>query len=169
MPSCTELKKGDTIYCDFGVKLISKSGQKYASDLQRMGYALLPGEKVAPLTIQKVFDTLVEAISIGIKNCTPSRKGYEIDSLVRNYILSKGFPNYNHSTGHPVGEEAHGLGTSIAPKGAMHSDLFLKSNGVYTIEPRIQIKNGGSIEEMVLVTDSGGVTLCEPQRTLYLI
>lgn len=168
-PSDTVLTQGNTIYFDFGVKLCLKNGKKYSSDLQRMGYVLKDNEDKAPKEVQNIFDTLVEAVSLGMKNCTPDRKGYEIDSIVRNYIIHRGYPNYNHSTGHPVGETAHGPGTSIAPKGSRRSNLFLQESGVYTIEPRIQINNGGSIEEMVLVTNHGGEALCKPQKSLYTI
>ena len=163
------LRPGYTVYMDFGVKIHLSNGKKYSSDLQRMGYALKRNEKYAPQNVQDVFNTLYEAISLGIKNSKPSVKGFEIDETVRNYVTKKGYPNYNHATGHPVGELAHSPGTSISPKGHKRSGLELQENGVYTIEPRIQIENGGSIEEMVLVTPNGGTTLCERQQKLYLI
>lgn len=168
-PSDKKLSAGDTIYFDFGVTLTPTNGKKYASDLQRMGYALKPNEKDAPKEVKQVFNTLVAAISEGIKSCTPKMRGYEVDEIVRGHILGSGYPDYDHSTGHPVGETAHAPGASIAPKGKKRSNLFLKNSGVYTIEPRIQIKNGGSIEEMVVVTENGGQTLCDSQKYLYLI
>lgn len=168
-PSDRVLKPGYTVYCDFGVTICLEDGRKYASDLQRMGYVLKENEKTAPDDVKNVFDTLVNAISLGIKNCVPNKRGYEIDSIVRNYVINEGYPDYNHSTGHPVGETAHSPGTSLAPKGSGRSHLFLQDNGVYTIEPRVQIDNGGSIEEMVLVTKDGGKTLCERQNKLFLI
>lgn len=170
--SCAEnyaLHRGETIYFDFGVKIFLKNGKKYSSDIQRMGYALKKNESKPPENIIKVFTTLVESIDIGIKNCLPSKKGYEIDEIVRGHIVSNGYPNYNHATGHPVGELAHSPGTSLSPKGHKRSALFLQENGVYTIEPRIQIENGGSIEEMIQVTKNGGIALCPPQKKLYII
>ena len=134
-----------------------------------MGYALKNQESSPPEKVSRVFDTLVKSIELGIENFKPSKKGYEVDEIVRNYILSQGYPNYNHATGHPIGEEAHNPGTSISPKGHKRSSLLLKENGVYTIEPRIQIENGGSVEEMVLVTKNGGTPLCPPQKRLYFI
>ena len=165
----TIFKRGDTIYFDFGVKITLSNGKKYSSDIQRMGYALKNQESAPPEKVSRVFDTLVKSIELGIENFKPSKKGYEVDEIVRNYIVSQGYPNYNHATGHPIGEEAHNPGTSISPKGHKRSSLLLKENGVYTIEPRIQIENGGSVEEMVLVTKNGGTPLCPPQKRLYLI
>ena len=118
---------------------------------------------------RKIFDTLHDAVSLGIKNSKPGVKGFEIDEIVRNKIIDSGYPNYNHATGHPVGELAHSPGTSLSPKGHKRSGLNLQENGVYTVEPRIQIENGGSIEEMVLVTEGGGKTLCPRQEKIYLI
>ena len=165
----TVLKPGYTIYFDFGVKIHTKNGKKYSSDIQRMGYALRQNEKSAPENIKKVFDTLVSAIKIGIDNLKPCKCGSDIDQLVRNYIIENGYPDYNHATGHPVGEDAHSPGTSLSPRGHKRSEMMLQENGVYTIEPRVQIENGGSIEEMVQVTKNGGVALCPPQKQLYLI
>ena len=134
-----------------------------------MGYALKKNESDAPEDVKKVFNTLIKSIELGIENFKPSKKGFEVDKIVREYVLNQGYPNYNHATGHPIGEDAHSPGTSISPKGNKRSSLFLRENAVYTIEPRIQIENGGSVEEMVQVTKNGGIPLCSPQKKLYLI
>ncbi len=168
-PSDKILKRGDTVYFDFGVKITLKNGKSYSSDLQRMGYVLMYAEKIPPKSVTDVFNTLTCAIQKGIENMFPHKKGFEIDEIVRNFITKKGYPNYNHATGHPIGENAHNPGTSISPKGYKRSEMEIRENGVYTIEPRIQIPNGGSIEEMIMVTKNGGVPLCAPQKSLYLI
>lgn len=168
-PSNKVLKYGETVYFDFGVKITLSNGKSYSSDLQRMGYALKRNETNPPEKIQNVFQTLVNAIDSGIKNMKPDVHGFEIDQIVRSQILSAQYPDYNHATGHPIGENAHNPGTSISPKGYKRSAMPLRKNGVYTIEPRIQIENGGSIEEMIMVTENGGIPLCAPQKYLYLI
>lgn len=171
-PDDRTLKPGDTIYMDFGIQIHLRDGRKYSSDIQRMGYAMTAQDKKTrsiPEDIRKVFRVLYEAVDLGIKNLKPDIMGYEIDSLVRNYIIENNYPNYNHATGHPIGELAHNPGTSISPKGHKRSSMKIRENGVYTIEPRIQIPNGGSIEEMVLATPNGGITLCQRQSKLFLI
>ncbi len=168
-PSDKILKRGDTVYFDFGVKITLSNGKSYSSDLQRMGYALMACEKTPPKEVKDVFNTLSEAIQKGIENMLPGKKGFEIDEIVRNHITERGYPNYNHATGHPIGEHAHNPGTSISPRGYKRSEMPIRENGVYTIEPRIQIPNGGSVEEMVMVTKNGGISLCSPQKSLYLI
>lgn len=164
-----KLTKGLTIYFDFGVSLIFSDGEKVSSDLQRMGYFLKDNETSVPNEVKDVFDTLVKSIDIGIEIIKPNLKGYEIDEKVRGYITNKGYPSYNHSTGHSIGEEAHNPGALIGTRESKLANLEIQKFGVYTIEPRIAINNGGSIEEMVYVTENGGVPLSRRQKELYLV
>jgi len=170
-PSGKKLQKGETVYIDFGIRVIAENGKTYCSDLQRMGYALKDGETKAESGVQKVFDTLIKAIDLGRRAMKPSKKGHQIDEIVRGYVLKSGYPSYNHGTGHPVGSLVHELGTTLAGKNKLRFTTMRKLalNGIYTVEPRIAIKNGGSIEEMVLVTEKGGEFLGSPQKKLYLI
>ncbi|MEG1141189.1 MAG: M24 family metallopeptidase, partial [Clostridia bacterium] len=169
LPTDKLLKFGDTIYIDFGICATYKNGSKLYTDLQRMGYALNIKEKVVPSHVQKVFNTLVDSIEESLDYIKPCVKGYKIDDIVRNYILNKGYPNYNHATGHPVGNKVHDVGAVITNKLQKRSSIELVKNGVYTIEPRIAIQNGGSIEEMIQVTDFGGIPISNIQKKLYVI
>lgn len=163
------IERGFTIYFDFGVRLTFEGGSKWSSDIQRMGYILNEGESEPPADVSRMFETLIRAIAIGMETIRPGMKGYEVDAVVREHILKEGYPDYNHATGHAIGELAHNPGTLLSRKNRKLSHLRVQPNGVYSIEPRIAIPNGGSVEEMVLVTPEGGVALCQPQKTLYLI
>ena len=88
---------------------------------------------------------------------------------ISDYILENGYPDYNHSTGHAIGEEAHSPGTLLGLKENKLSNLIVQETGVYTIEPRIAIPNGGSIEEMVYVSKDGGIPVSRRQKELYLL
>lgn len=169
LPSDKKLQRGHTIYFDFGIKALYEDGESLYTDMQRMGYAIKDNEKEVPKNIMKVFNTLVTSIEEGIENLKPGVKGYVIDKIVRDTILKAGFPEYNHATGHPVGFEVHDIGTIISKKGNKRANLTLVENGVYTLEPRVNIANGGSIEEMIKVTKYGGVPLCRPQSKLYIV
>lgn len=169
LPSNKKIIPGDTIYFDFGIKATFKDDVSLYTDMQRMGYLLRADEKDAPEEVKKVFNTLVHSIEKGIDNMKPNIKAYKIDKIVRGEILSKGFPDYPHATGHPVGKEVHSAGALISLKSGKRANLPLVESGVYTLEPRINIANGGSIEEMILVTNSGAVSLCNTQKELYLI
>ncbi|MDD2376419.1 MAG: M24 family metallopeptidase [Clostridia bacterium] len=169
IPSEKALKKGNTIYFDFGICATYEDGEKIYSDIQRMGYALKRNETRAPRSVQKVFKSLTESIENALDHMKPDVKGYEIDDIVRNRILRDGYPNYNHSTGHPVGLKVHDVGAILSNKSNKKSNLGLIENGVYTIEPRIAIPNGGSIEEMFIVTKFGGIPVCKMQKEIYLV
>ena len=167
-PSDTVLKKGDTIYFDFGVK-ISVGGKEYCSDIQRMGYALKDDEKDVPSEVNEVFDTLVYAINKGKEFASKNVCGYQVDELVRGIILDKGYPDYNHGTGHAVKDTCHAVGTRLSKKGVFDTDRLLQDTGIYTIEPRIMIENGGSIEEMIIIKGDRAEFISPRQVALYII
>ena len=60
-------------------------------------------------------------------------------------------------------------GAVISLKKNKRANLNLVEDGIYTLEPRINIVNGGSIEEMIQVTKFGGVPLCDIQKELYIV
>lgn len=167
LPSNKKLQKGDTIYFDFGIKVTFNDNTILYTDMQRMGYAM--DKDTIPNSVKKVFDTLVSAIEDGVEEMRPNVKGYEIDDIVRGKILKEGYPDYPHATGHPVGRNVHDVGAIISLKGSKRSKMELIENGVYTLEPRINIANGGSIEEMIQVTKYGGIPLCNTQKKLYIV
>ena len=169
IPSVKLLNKGDTIYFDFGIRLFFKDKMVLNTDMQRMGYALKDGEVDAPKSVKKVFNTLVNSIDEALDFMKPGVKAYKIDEMVRMKINKAGYPDYNHATGHAVGEEVHDIGAVIATRNNKRANFALSENSVYTLEPRIAIVNGGSIEEMIQVTKFGGIPLCKTQKKLYII
>ena len=169
VPSDKKLIKGDTIYFDFGIKGVFSDQEVLYTDMQRMGYALKKNETKAPKSVQKVFDTLVNSIEDGIDELKPGVKAYVIDNVVRQKILKAGFPDYMHATGHPVGLKVHDIGAIISLKTSKRANLEIIENCIYTLEPRVNIANGGSIEEMILATKFGGIPLCKKQTKIYLV
>lgn len=171
--TCGEtIEPGNTVYIDFGVKLTWKDGISYCGDIQRMGYVLREGETEASSHAIEIFNILNKAVTKGIEFIRPGVCGYEVDEVVRDVINQAGH-DYDHGTGHPLGEEVHGVGTVLnirkedGPPGA--ESLKVQESSVVTIEPRIPIVNGGSIEEDVWVKPDGNETLCPRQDKLYLI
>lgn len=169
IPSNKMLQRGETIYFDYGIQVTFEDGETLYTDMQRMGYVLQQDEKEAPKSVQKVFHTLVTSIEEGIEEMKPGVNAFKIDQIVRGMILQEGYPDYNHATGHPVGEEVHDMGAIISVKASRRARLPLVENGIYTLEPRANIANGGSIEEMIQVTKYGGIPLCDTQKKLYYI
>ena len=169
LPSTKKLFRGDTIYFDFGIKATFSDEMVLYTDMQRMGYALKKNEFSPPKQVMKVFNTLVNSISDGIDEMRPGVKAYKVDKVVRDEIIKAGYPEYNHATGHPVGKEVHDIGAIISIKKSKLANLELIENGIYTLEPRVNISNGGSIEEMIQVTKYGGVPLTHLQDEIYLV
>ncbi len=169
LPSVKILKGGDTIYFDFGIRVEFDDKMILNTDMQRMGYALNKNEVIPPKSIQKVFDTLITSIDEGIENMKSSVKAYKIDSIVRKAIARAGYPDYNHATGHAVGSEVHDVGAIISTRNNKRANLSLSENSIYTLEPRIAVVNGGSIEEMIQVTKFGGIPICPVQKKLYIV
>ena len=171
MTSGEIIQPGNTIYFDFGVDLYFEDGTHWCSDIQRLGYVLKDGETSPSPEAQRIFDILYESVSEGIDALKPGVKGHTVDEVVRSVVSDAGY-KYDHATGHPIGEESHNPGTVIRPLSDFTGtqQLEIQPNGVYTIEPRIPIVNGGSIEEMVLVNPNGkNSTLCPRQEKLYLV
>lgn len=166
------IQEGHTLYFDFGVKLTFEDGTSWCSDIQRMGYVLKKGESKAPNEVQKVFDTLIEAIDIGINALKPGVPGYVVDKAVRGHTVKAygKIGDYGHATGHGLGEFSHNPGAVLSLKENKKARLLVQPWGVYTIEPRITMPNGGSIEEDVVVNPDGeNYTLCPRQKKLYLV
>jgi Xaa-Pro aminopeptidase len=168
-PTGNVLRPGHIFNIDFGVKV-----EKYCSDLQRTWYILRPGEKEAPPEVQRGFAVLLESIRLAFVALKPGARGLDIDSAARQYIVSQGYDEYPHALGHQVGRYAHDGGALLAPAWERYGNLPftpLEKNQVFTIEPRIYIKDFGvaTVEEMVVITANGAEYLSQPQLELYLV
>lgn len=170
LSSNTPVEKGNTVYFDFGVKLTFADESKWSSDLQRTAYFLKDEESEPPVIIKERFQAIIDAISLGMTSIKVGMRGYQIDEVVRNFLTSKGYPSYDHATGHAIGENAHNPGANFTMTPTGSGLLQIQPNGVYTIEPRIPLENGVSIEEMIVVREDGSVgTLCDRQQEIILI
>ncbi len=168
-PTGNVLKPGHIFNIDFGVKV-----EKYCSDLQRTWYILRPGEKDAPPEVKKGFTVLSESIRLAFASLKPGARGLDIDTIARNHIVSQGYDEYPHALGHQVGRDAHDGGALLAPAWERYGNLPfmpLEKDQVFTIEPRIYIKDYGvaTVEEMVVITADGAEYLSQPQTELYLV
>lgn len=168
LASSKKLGLNETIYFDFGLKVTFSDNETLYTDIQRMRYSKKEKDEV-PSQVMDVFNTLKNSIEEGMEKMKPGIKAYKIDNIVRGKILGKKYPDYNHATGHPVGLNVHDIGAIISIRNSKRSNLDLVENGIYTLEPRIAIENGGSIEEMIQVTKYGGVSLCNVQDKLYIV
>jgi Xaa-Pro aminopeptidase len=168
-PTKRIIQKGHVLNIDFGVKI-----NGYCSDLQRTWYFLRDGEDKAPAEVQRGFDVIKDSIQLVADKLKPGVLGYEMDDIARKFIVENGYPEFPHALGHQVGRIAHDGGCGLFPKWERYGTIpYMKveESQVYTIEPRLPIKDFGvaTIEEEVFVTKDGCVYLSKPQKELYLI
>lgn len=160
------IEEGSTLYFDYGVKHKYRDGIIVCSDIQRMGYVLREGEDGPNSEVQELFDVIYKSITAGAEAAQIGVNGIDVDRAVRSIVNAAGF-NYDHDTGHPIGHDAHSPGVPFRNK---DEGLFVQPGGVYTLEPRIPVRNGCSIEEMIHVKPEGGVEFLSPrQERFYLV
>lgn len=167
-PTDAKLQRGHVFNTDFGVYV-----EKYCSDLQRTWYVLKEDETRAPEEVLKGFDTIVQSIQLAFDAIRPGVRGIDIDSISRDYIVSRGYKEYPHALGHQVGRSAHDGSALLAPDWERYGKLPflpLEEGQVFTIEPRLYIPQGVvTIEEMIVITADGAQWLSKPQKEIYLV
>ena len=168
-PTDRRMEPGHIMNIDFGVK---KNG--FCSDIQRTWYFLREGETEAPEPVRETFKTIVDSIRYCAEKMRPGMTGLEADTLVREYITKRGYPEFPHATGHQVGRSAHDGAATLAPAWERYGEipyLKIEENQVYTIEPRIPVEGYGvaTSEEIVVVTPEGGKFLSHPQTELFYV
>lgn len=168
MTSDTVIEKWNTIYFDFWVKLTFSDGSSFSSDIQRMWYALRDDETQAPKDIQERFEIITDSITAWIENFLPWMTWEEADKIVRDIVRERSWNDYNHATWHPIWEDAHAPWVILWSSNPRKT-LKLNDNWVYTIEPRIAVKNGVSVEEMVVVSSKWNYVIWERQTELIYI
>ncbi len=152
-PTDFKTKKGHTLHNDFGIKW-----HRYSSDIQRMWF--FGAKEEVPQELRHAFDTVKGAIRKASQTIKPGMKGYEIDKIARDYVISQGYEEYAHALGHQVGRATHDGGTLLGPLWERYGDIpkgLIAKNNVYTLELYVKTKNYGmvSLEEMIVITDTG--------------
>jgi Xaa-Pro aminopeptidase len=168
-PTDKKVQMGHVINMDFGVKV-----NGYCSDLQRTFYILEENEALAPAEVQKGFNTIVESIEKSKQAVKPGIVAKEIDKIARQIVIKNGYEEFPHGLGHQVGRFSHDGTALLGPpweKYAQKPFKLLESGMVFTIEPRLNVKNRGivTIEEMIVVTNTGAEWLSSPQKEIILI
>jgi Xaa-Pro aminopeptidase len=168
-PTGRIIQPGHVVNMDFGVKV-----NGYCSDMQRTFYVLKEGESSPPPDVKKGFDTIVKSIEAARLAMKPGVEGKAADDASRSIITSAGYPEFPHALGHQVGRYAHDGTALLGPaweKYGRKPFQKLEPGMVFTIEPRLPVNDRGivTVEEMVLVTDSGTDYLSKPQQELICV
>lgn len=168
-PTNNKIQRGHVINMDFGIKL-----NGYCSDLQRTWYVLKENETEPPAEVIRGFNVIVDSIQKSFDAIKPGKKGWEIDEIARSFIVENGYEEYPHGLGHQVGRVAHDGGALLGPRWERYGNipyLEIEKNNIFTIEPRLPIKNYGiaTIEEIIVVHEDGAEFLSKPQKEIYIV
>jgi Xaa-Pro aminopeptidase len=160
-------KEGHLLHFDFGVRY-----QGYCSDIQRM-FFFGPSSQI-PEEIQAAFESVRDAIQAAADFIKPGVQGYEVDQIARSFVQERGFEEYQHALGHQVGRATHDGGTLLGPLWERYGESpkgIVQPGNVFTLELYVTTENYGqlSLEEDILVTETGCRFLSKPQRELICI
>ena len=150
IPSDRELKMGEPILFDWGVRLA-----EYCSDTSRTVVMGTPDE-----TFNTVFSTVVEARDKAIAAIKAGVNGKAVDKIARDYIDQHGFSDkFNHGLGHGTGLAIH-----ESPRLSPIRDQRLDAGMVVTVEPGIYLPGWGGVrmENQVVVRDDHAQVLNDP-------
>ncbi len=167
-PTDIRLLPGDVMTIDFGVE---KS--EYCSDLQRVYYVPESSDNRISKEVETAFHTVRSAVEEAAKFIKPGVTGFETDAVARNFVTSRGYPEWTYALGHEVGRNVHDGGTILGPHWARYKgsvDLPLLEGNVFTLELGVPTSHGYvGLEEMVVVTSHGAEFLSTPQQFPYIL
>ncbi|GGR22299.1 M24 family metallopeptidase [Deinococcus ruber] len=144
----------------------------YYSDIARTIYFLRDDEDAAPQREQQVFRAIYGAIDAAFAVLRPGTPGYQVDAAARQHLLSLGYPEIQHSTGHQIGRHVHDGGAVLGPRGdnkRRAPGLSVEAGMIFTLEPTVLMSPDPSmiVEENVLVTEDGPQYLSTRQQQLW--
>ena len=168
-PTGRTIERGHVVNMDFGVRV-----ENYCSDMQRTFYVLEKGEISAPDDVRRGFETIMRSIGAARGAMKPGATGLEVDAAGRAAVTEAGYEEFPHALGHQVGRFAHDGTALLGPaweKYAQKPFRKLEPGMVFTLEPRLMVPGRGivTIEEMVVVTETGTEWLSDPQTELILV
>ena len=156
-PTGRVLEPGDLLVIDWGARV-----NGYCSDLTRT-FAI---GKLEP-ELERIYETVLKANMVGRAAGNPGLAASEVDRASREVIDQAGFGEFfTHRTGHGLGMEAH-----EAPYISSANTELLEAGMTYTVEPGIYLpgKGGVRIEDNVLVTEEGTVTISDFSGELMIL
>lgn len=125
------------------------------------------GPDPVPVKFLEVWNIVKEARDIGIQfvfdNINNDLMGYQIDRVVRDYIIGKGYGDFFvHRTGHSIDVNDHGSGADIDDFEKHDTRKILPDTG-FSIEPGIYLPEFGVRNEIDMYVDKDN----KPQVTTF--
>ena len=158
LPTSKKLQKNDLILVDAGIKY-----ERYCSDrtctsvADFENFSFKREQKFKDKKHQKIYDIVLKAQELTIKNAKSGMMAKDVDKIARDYISKAGYGEYFvHSTGHGVGLDIHEF-----PNINSKNEMIIEENMVFTVEPGIYIPDlfGVRIEDTVAIQNSKAVIL----------
>jgi Xaa-Pro aminopeptidase len=152
------LEPGDAVTFDFGCLY-----RGYASDFGRTAFAGEP-----PAEYRRMHELVLASQRAGMETMVAGKvTGAQVNSAARKVLEDAGYgPEFSHRLGHGIGVTVH-----EPPWLDVVERTVLQAGMTFTVEPSIRVTNGyhNRVEDVVLVTDKGGVSLYETDRQLYIV
>jgi len=152
------LEPGDAVTFDFGCLY-----RGYASDFGRTAFAGEP-----PAEYVRMHELVLSAQRAAMEVMRAGEiTGAQANAAARKVMEEGGYgPEFSHRLGHGIGVTVH-----ERPWLDVVENTVLQSGMTFTVEPSIRIPNGyhNRVEDVVLVTETGGVSLYKTDWRLYIV
>jgi len=152
------LTPGDAVTFDFGCIY-----NGYASDFGRTAFA---GEPSAEYV--RMHELVLSAQRAAMKAMKAGQiTGAQANAIARGVMEEGGYgEEFSHRLGHGIGVTVH-----EPPWLDVIEQTVLQANMTFTVEPSIRIPGGyhNRVEDVVLVTEAGGVSLYDTDWQLYIV
>ncbi len=152
------LLPGDAVTFDFGCLY-----KGYASDFGRTAFAGEP-----PAEYCRMHDLVLESQRAAMEIMIAGQiTGSEANVAARKVLEDAGYgKEFSHRLGHGIGITVH-----ETPWLDVIEDTVLQANMTFTVEPSIRIPDGyhNRVEDVVQVTETGGVSLYKTDHRLYIV
>jgi len=156
-PTSRELQGGDLLIIDWGARY-----KGYVSDITRTFGVGMVGDEA-----RRIHELVQKANAAGRHAGAPGVTCGAVDAAARDVITVGGYGEFfTHRTGHGIGLECH-----EEPYMRNGNSTPLIEGMTYTVEPGIYLagKNGVRIEDDILVTADGAISLSTLDRGLVCI
>lgn len=175
-PTNRVIQPGDFIQTDFGIRVYDR----WVTDIQRFAYVLAPGETEAPADALAKWEAGKAGSRAAFAAMKPGATGADVDRAQRVVMRANESLPVMWSTGHPVGYWAHDSGPALSggkegdtPRGrqlgVLEPGMTFAFDGFHAWQLTDSTTKTISVEEMVVITETGAEWMTLPQDDLILI
>ncbi|MEQ9105071.1 MAG: M24 family metallopeptidase [Rhodothermales bacterium] len=167
-PTDRVIVPGDFIQTDFGIRV----HDMWVTDIQRFAYVLAPGETEAPADALAKWEAARAGNRAAFAAMKPGATGADVDAAQRVVMEANGSIPVMWGTGHPVGYWAHDSGPGLSGRSTsqpLEPGMTFAFDGFHSWMLTDSTTKTISVEEMVVITETGAEWLTPPQEDLILI